>query len=205
MQKLTKLLVGIIILISFSVGILRIGCFMYPKNYQPAVKKYAALYDIPDSLVFSVIKAESNYKKDAVSKKGARGLMQIMTPTGEWAAEKIGIKEFSEELLFDSDVNIEIGCYYLSYLLDLYNNETKLALAAYNAGPGNLIKWKKHVATSDPLLFLESIPSRETRSFAERIIVNYWIYRTLMGQPLLSLDKAVCGEWPNYQSMECQK
>ena len=78
-------------------------------------------------------------------------------------------------------------------------NNLMFLSVAYNAGPGNLIKWKKKMKCSDPLLFLESIPSRETRSFVERIIVNYWIYRTLMNEPLLSLDKTATGEWPSYQ------
>jgi len=73
---------------------------------------------------------------------------------------------------------------------------------AYNAGPGNLIKWKKKIATDDPLLFLESIPSKETRSFVERIVVNYWIYRNLMGEPLASLDNVATGQWPYYQQIE---
>lgn len=176
MQKLTKLLVGIIILISISIGILRLGCFIYPKNYQLTVKKYATLYDIPDSLVFSVIKAESNYKKDAVSKKGARGLMQIMTPTGEWAAEKIGIEEFSEELLFDSDINIEIGCYYLSYLLDLYHQETNLALAAYNAGPKNVDEWLKNEEYSKDGKELLKIPFKETDKYVKKVVKNIKIY-----------------------------
>ena len=73
---------------------------------------------------------------------------------------------------------------------------------AYNAGPGNLIKWKKQLQTEDPLLFLETIPSRETRSFVERIIVNYWIYRTLMNQPLQSLDHVATGSWPHYRNQD---
>ena len=82
-------------------------------------------------------------------------------------------------------------------------NNLMYIATAYNAGPGNLIKWKKQIGTEDPLLFLESIPSKETRSFVERIIVNYWIYRNLMGQPLASLDSVATGDWPCYQPAEC--
>jgi soluble lytic murein transglycosylase-like protein len=137
---------------------------------------------------------------------GALGLMQLMPDTARELAKNLQYP-FKKQMLKEPEYNLSLGQNYLLKLINMpaVGNNLIYIAVAYNAGPGNLIKWKKQIKTDDPLLFLESIPSRETRSFAERIIVNYWIYRTLMGQPLLSLDKAVCGEWPNYQSMECQK
>ena len=71
---------------------------------------------------------------------------------------------------------------------------------AYNAGPGNLIKWKSKMKyQNDPLLFIESIPAKETRGFVERIMVNYWIYNSLTKSSLESLDAIVHGKWPIYQ------
>ena len=76
---------------------------------------------------------------------------------------------------------------------------------AYNAGPGNLAKWKKRMNyQNDPLLFIESIPSKETRSFVERILVNYWVYRSLMGQSMQSLDDVAGGLWPIYRARDNQ-
>ena len=71
---------------------------------------------------------------------------------------------------------------------------------AYNAGPGNLNKWKNRMKyQDDPLLFLEVIPSKETRGFVERILVNYWVYRNLMESSLNTLDETVQGRWPIYE------
>ena len=170
MEKLQKVLVALIILISLVIGVMRLLCFAYPNNYVLSVKKYAKIYDVPQELVFSIIKAESNFDKNAVSKKGAIGLMQIMEPTGEWVAEKIEMNDFKKENLFEPDVNIEIGCFYISYLLDLYKNDKKCALAAYNAGPANVDKWLKSQRT------LEKIPFPETEEYVKKVTKNIKIY-----------------------------
>ena len=76
-------------------------------------------------------------------------------------------------------------------------------LCAYNAGPGNLKKWKQKANfAGDPLLFIESIRSRETRNFMERVATNYWIYRMRLGQATPSLDATASGLWPNYAAQE---
>ena len=170
MRNLQKVLVVLIILISLAVGILRFLCFLYPNNYVISVKKYAKIYDVPQELVFSVIKAESNFDKNAKSPKGAVGLMQITEPTGEWVAQKIKMDNFSKELLYEPDVNIEIGCFYLSYLLDLYKNDQKCALAAYNAGPANVDKWL------DGEKSLDKIPFSETEEYVKKVTKNVKIY-----------------------------
>jgi soluble lytic murein transglycosylase-like protein len=75
--------------------------------------------------------------------------------------------------------------------------------AAYNAGPGNLRKWERNVPHgNDPLLFIESLPSRETRAFVERILTNLWIYRDRLGQESPSLDDIVAGRWPRYEALD---
>ncbi len=170
MEKLQKVLVALIILISLIIGTMRLLCFVYPNTYVLSVKKYAKMYDVPQELVFSVIKAESNFDKNAKSPKGAVGLMQIMEPTGEWVAQKIEMDDFKKECLFEPDVNIEIGCFYISYLLDLYKNDQKCALAAYNAGPANVDKWLKSQKT------LEKIPFPETEEYVKKVTKNIKIY-----------------------------
>lgn len=170
MEKLQKVLVALIVLVSLVIGMLRLLCFAYPNNYVLSVKKYAKMYDVPQELVFSVIKAESNFDKRAVSKKGAIGLMQIMEPTGEWVAQKIKMDGFYKELLYEPEVNIEIGCFYLSYLLDLYKNDEKCALAAYNAGPANVDKWLTSQKT------LDKIPFPETEEYVKKVTKNIKIY-----------------------------
>lgn len=176
MKKIQTALVCLIILTSLTLGVLRLGCFIYPKDYELTVKKYAKIYDVPQELVFSVIKAESNYDKNAKSPKGAMGLMQIMGATGDWAAKKIAIEDFREERLFEPDVNIEIGCFYLSYLLDVYSHNTKNALAAYNAGPANVDKWLMDKEYSKNGKDLEKIPFEETDDYVKKVMGNIKIY-----------------------------
>lgn len=176
MKKIQSALVCLIILISLVVGTLRFLCFLYPNDYELTVKKYAKIYDVPEKIVFSVIKTESNYDKNALSKKGAVGLMQIMESTGDWAAKKIGIENFSPEQLYEPDVNIEIGCFYLSYLLDLYSNNTKCALAAYNAGPANVDKWLLDKEYSKDKKTLEKIPYPETENYVKKVMGDIKIY-----------------------------
>ena len=130
--------------------------------------------------------------------------MQIMPATGRELAQILQYP-FRKQLLKEPEYNLSLGQNYLLRLMDMptVGNNLMFLAVAYNAGPGNLNKWKKKMKCEDPLLFLESIPSRETRSFVERIVVNYWIYRNLMGQPLASLDTVAGGDWPCYQALEC--
>jgi soluble lytic murein transglycosylase-like protein len=84
-------------------------------------------------------------------------------------------------------------------------NNLFFVAVSYNAGPGNLAKWKareRHM--DDPLLFIEAIPSRQTRVFIERVMANFWIYRHRLGQPLRSLDAVVAGDWPLYTAADRQ-
>ncbi len=74
---------------------------------------------------------------------------------------------------------------------------------AYNGGPGNLNKWQRKMEfNGDPLLFIESLPSRETRLFVERVLTNFWIYRMRLGQRVPSLDDIVAGDWPRYTALD---
>jgi soluble lytic murein transglycosylase len=107
--------------------------------------------------------------------------------------------------LFDPKQNVEIGARYIRYLLEkeaVNGGLFRLAIA-YNAGIGNLIRWRREIKDNDdPLLFIESIPSRETRVFVERVLANYWIYRDRMGQPAPSRDDVAQGRWPIYAKQE---
>ena len=159
------------------------------------------------ALVFSFVKQESCFNARAESAVGAVGLMQIMPDTGRELAQKMDYP-WSVRRLKDPEYNLSLGQNYLLTLLD--NGEVNYNLiflaVAYNAGPGNLAKWKKRMNyQNDPLLFIESIPSKETRSFVERILVNYWVYRSLMGQSMQSLDDVAGGLWPIYRARDTQE
>lgn len=174
-----KLLIIILIIVAVLL-LLRIQILpkMYPKKYSELVEKYAQEYELNPLLVYSIIKAESNFNDKAKSNSNALGLMQIMLDTAEEIGQKIGIEEITEETLTDPETNINIGTNYFKTLLEKYNNE-KLALIAYNAGMGNLDKWLEQGIIDKEGNNLENIPFPETKNYVKKILQNYKIYQDI--------------------------
>ncbi|MGE4221286.1 MAG: lytic transglycosylase domain-containing protein [Alphaproteobacteria bacterium] len=175
----------------------------------------AALYPIPDwrpvngfsvdrALIYALVRQESAFKPNAKSRSGASGLMQLMPQTARFIGGHVLAREGSGAI-FDPAVNTELGQRYVRHLLgdgDIGGN-LFFAIAAYNGGPGNLKKWRiKTDYQDDPLLFIESLPVRETREFVEQVLTNLWIYRHRLNQPMPSLDAVAAGEWPLYDPVE---
>lgn len=153
--------------------------YLYPMEYTEYVEKYADEYNLDKHMVYAVIKAESGFNSQAVSPREAKGLMQIMDTTGEWAAKKIDIDGFQSGMLLEPDTNIRIGCWYLGYLLKQFDNNTVLALAAYNAGSGNVSKWLRDPEISSDGKTLGVIPFEETDNYVDRIQKYYKMYKKL--------------------------
>jgi soluble lytic murein transglycosylase len=151
--------------------------YIYPLKYQESIVRYSAEHGVDPYLVMSVIKVESNFSPKVVSKQGAIGLMQLMPKTALWAAEKMGVKTIEVEDLENPDLNIRIGTWYLSSLLDEFNNNITLALAAYNGGRGNVAKWIEKGRLEQQKE--EEIPFPETRNFVARVKKSYKWYKRL--------------------------
>jgi len=151
---------------------------VYPEKYSDYINQYSEKYNLDPYLVKAIIKAESNFKPYAVSHKNARGLMQISEITGAWAAEKLKIENYSEEMLFDAETNISFGCWYLSVLYTEFG-DTELVLAAYNAGSGNVSRWLKDKTLSSDGKRLDKIPFKETENYLSRVKNNYKMYKIL--------------------------
>jgi soluble lytic murein transglycosylase len=174
----------------------------------------AALYPIPSwrpaegftvdrALIYAFMRQESGFRPDANSPAGAKGLMQLMPGTAAYIAEQAGLP--GEPDLLDPAVNLSLGQRYILHLFQQPSVQGDLfrLVAAYNSGPGKVEEWRKRDDfNGDPLLFIESIPSRETRLFIERVLASYWIYRDRLGQPTPSLDAIAAGEWPTYTPLE---
>ena len=158
-------------------------------------------WKIEKALAYSFVRQESCFNNKAMSPAGARGLMQLMPATAKETARALGI-EWSQKKLFEPAYNLELGqSYILKLAQDRFINRNLIFLAvAYNSGPGNLYKWIRRMDyKEDPLLFMESIPSKETRTFVERILGNYWIYSSLFNSTgIASLDQIINGDWPLY-------
>ena len=139
---------------------------LYPQKFDTIVERYATLYDLSPHLVYAVIKAESGFDPNVLSPAGAVGLMQIMPSTFLWLTDLTGEVIHSDQLT-DPEVNIRYGCYFLRYLLDIYEDQT-LALATYNAGMGNVAKWLASPEYSENGKLTE-IPFEETKNYISRV------------------------------------
>ncbi len=150
----------------------------FPLKYEDVVIKYADAHGLDPNLVCGVIATESKFSSDTVSGKGAVGLMQIMPDTGEWVAGKLGIKDYSEDCLTDPVINIRIGTWYLEFLFDRYEEEST-AIAAYNAGHGNVDEWLKNENYSQNGKTLYKIPFEETEKYVKKVERACEIYKTI--------------------------
>lgn len=151
----------------------------YPLSYQTLIKKYSEKYDVDPYLVAAIINVESKFDKNAVSNKNARGLMQIAPITGKWASEELNIDDFDVEDLFDPELNIMIGSWYLNVLSQEFDNNLQLILAAYNAGSGNVVRWLQNKMYSEDGKSLMIIPFTETKDFVKKVQKNISIYKIL--------------------------
>ena len=179
MNKVIKIIAILAILI-FAVywGKTIILRMLYKTDYRQYVEKYAEKYGVEKELLYAVIKVESKFDPNAISKSKAKGLMQIMDSTAVEIANKID-ELIVDETLFDPEKNIMIGTKYYSELLELYNGNMLLALTAYNAGIGNVKEWIDNGIIKADGSDIENIPYKETNMYVRKIIRNYKIYQKL--------------------------
>ncbi len=148
--------------------------FLYPFPYRSTVESYSSRWKVDKFLAISVMKVESNFSETAHSQSGAVGLMQIMPETAAWIAYQLG--ETPEEAvddiknLRDSETNIRYGTWYLAELEDEFKGNDVLALAAYNAGRGNVHEWIKKNHWSENFSDVDKIPYAETRDYVKRVL-----------------------------------
>jgi soluble lytic murein transglycosylase-like protein len=158
-------------------------------------------FTLDRALVYAFMRQESRFNSHAKSSTGARGVMQLMPRTASFIGRDRSLRWNNRSKLFIPEYNMQLGQRYLSHLLGFDGGDQDLfSLAvAYNGGPGNLRKWRRRIGNGvDPLMFIESIPSRESRGYVERVLANLWIYRIRLKQPTPSLDTVAAGGWPTY-------
>lgn len=156
------------------------------------------------ALINAFIRQESRFNSAAKNASGATGLMQIMPSTASFITGNDRLETVDKHQLKDPYINVQIGGSYLDHLmrLDSVDGDLFSLAIAYNAGPGNLARWKRTMADiDDPLLFIEMIPMSETRAFVERVMANYWIYRHRFGQDTPTLEAVASGTWPVYAGL----
>lgn len=163
----------------------------------------SALYPLPPwsvtpstdtALVYAVMRHESGFDPATVSKAGARGLMQLMPDTARAIAPEIATAKLAEP-----ETNVTLGSHYLDYLAaqPKIADNLLLQVAAYNSGPGALQRWQATSdANDDPLLFIETLPARETRHYVQNVLGSYWAYQARLGVRATSLQQLAQGQWP---------
>lgn len=169
--------------------------YPYP-NWMPANG-----WQVDKSLVYAFVRQESCFKNKAFSKAGARGVMQLMPATAKLMARKLK-QPYQLSRLHRIPYNLMIGQELIRTLLNYpaIDGNLLMMIASYNCGPRNTAKWKKRPDfENDPLMFVEAIPSRETRGFVKKVTANYWIYRSLFGEDLSSVDEVLAGRYPVYK------
>lgn len=143
-----------------------------PLKYKEQILFYCNKFNLPPDLIFAVVNAESKFNPHAKSSAGAEGLMQLTHSTAQYLANQTGI---SLDDVYDVDTNLHLGCYYLSVLINKYQ-DTKVALCAYNAGPNTVDGWLNNNNYSQNGKNLLYIPFKETRNYVRKIDIFRTFY-----------------------------
>lgn len=146
---------------------------LFPLAYFTPIRKWSNQRNLNPLLVLSLMRQESRFQPKIRSVAGAVGLMQVLPETAEWVSNKIGLNAYQLDSIDD---NINLGTWYLDYTHRNYNNNSMLAIASYNAGPGNVNRWVKQTTITDIDEFVEAIPFPETNNYVKSVSENYWNY-----------------------------
>ncbi len=177
-MKKSLIISGTILIVSIVIAIFLVlfYCVLYPVKYKNFINKYSQVFSLDPVLVCAVINTESGFNKDAVSSVGARGLMQIMPSTAQEIASKLKVQNFNLDMLFVPEVNIRFGCYYLKYLLTMFNQNVNNAVAAYNAGFNKVNEWLKTKEYA-PDGLLTNPPVTETKNYINKVSAAIKVYK----------------------------
>ncbi|MBE6800074.1 MAG: lytic transglycosylase domain-containing protein [Ruminococcaceae bacterium] len=172
------LLILSVVFIIIIVNAVKLGVqTVYPRQYVNLVEENAKSFEIDESLLYALIKTESGFDKNAVSSVGAKGLTQITPDTFSWLQTKTG-EEYEEDALFEPEISIYYGAYFLDMLLEEFGN-TETALAAYHAGRGKVNEWLSDPRISPDGVVLENIPYEDTAGYVKRVVRNYKKYKEI--------------------------
>lgn len=171
----------------------------YPWPYFQEIEKWSISRQLNPLLVTALMRQESRFQTKIKSPVGATGLMQVMPSTAAWIAPQMNadIKKINLE---NANDNIMLGTWYLDYTHRQYNNNSMLAIASYNAGPGNVAKWLQTIPKTDPDEFVEEIPFDETKNYVRQVFGNYWNYLRLYNPEVSNLVSKYSQEHPKLPS-----
>jgi len=169
-------------------GDLRWYEWRFPVDYGPLVDRYARGKSLDPSWVMGLMRSESAMAEDAISSAGARGLMQVMPQTAKQLAKRHAYNYTGRQQLLHADDNIQFGTAYLRDLLDRFGENPVLVSGAYNAGPHVVDQWMAARSTSDPVIWVETLPYFETRDYIPRVLAFSTIYDWRLQQPVVRIS-----------------
>ncbi|MCP4294451.1 MAG: lytic transglycosylase domain-containing protein [Proteobacteria bacterium] len=161
----------------------KVRSFYFPLAFQNEVKLHSMKYNVPELLVYSVMREESRFHPEVESPAGATGLLQLMPATAKFIGKIIKRKVTTENLI-DPELNLQLGVAYLNRLLRRYKGSYYYTLAAYNGGPTNVKKWKNRTKVDDEDYFLENIGFAETQGYVKKVLRSYFKYQLIYGKSL---------------------
>ncbi|MDE2440247.1 MAG: lytic transglycosylase domain-containing protein [Betaproteobacteria bacterium] len=151
--------------------------------YGETVRPAAQNQSLDDAWVYGLMRQESRFVTAAKSNVGASGLMQLMPATAKWVAKKIGLRDFSQGKVHDTETNVLLGTTYMRLVMENLDNHPVLASAAYNAGPGRARKWRAD-RPLEGAIYAETIPFSETRDYVKKVMSNAVYYSAIFnGKP----------------------
>ncbi len=156
---------------------------LFPKAYWIDLKRSASANALDPYLVASLIRQESEFNPNAVSRANAVGLMQLLPKTGKQVAKEVKLQRYNPSQLYTPAVNLQLGTRYFRGMVDKFGGSFEYALAAYNAGSDRVEEWLGQGTYRDPQEFVESIPFTETREYVQAIMRNASVYKQLYGTP----------------------
>ena len=179
MRKILLTLIAIVfVLLVILLNFKNIQKLIYRQDYSEYVEKYAKENNMDPLLIYAIIKAESNFDDEAVSSRGATGLMQLMENTAKEIATNEMMEIVTKNSLYDPETNIKLGVKYFANLLSVFHNEA-VSLAAYNAGMGTVSEWINEGIIKADGSDIENIPYNETNMYVRKILKDYEIYKQL--------------------------
>jgi soluble lytic murein transglycosylase-like protein len=164
-----------------------------PDDYPTPRLEPKGGFTLDKALVYALVRQESRFNPNAVSSAGAVGLMQLMPVAAARAAGDDKLLSDASPL-YDPATNLRLGQDYLQLLMEQATHGDMIrAVAAYNGGPGSLLRTEQMVGDSDPLMLIESLPAGETRAYVQKVVAGYWIYRRMFGESGRTLDSVASG------------
>ncbi len=154
----------------------------FPTPYQDTFSRHASQRQVPVTELMAIARRESAFYAGARSPVGARGLMQVMPATGKQVAAQLKTSH-SDQALYDVEHNVLLGSAYYRQLLDRYGGNRVLAMAAYNAGPHRVDRWRNKPEQTVPVdVWIETIPFRETRNYVKAVLAYNLVFKYLLGE-----------------------